>query len=70
MGAQFQEQCELLASIAMNGLGVHWWHKSLENDEKKKDKTSRNSVIGKLFEVQCPSVLEAHTWAGLGFAEE
>jgi hypothetical protein len=67
MKATYSDHCDLLSDIASNGLGVHWWHKFLENDEKKEVKTKKDSVFGKLFQVECPKVIAAHGWEGLGF---
>jgi hypothetical protein len=39
----------------------------MESDEKKSKKTSKDSVFGKLFQVECPRVVESYGWEGLGF---
>ncbi|KAL3902192.1 MAG: hypothetical protein SGCHY_000043 [Lobulomycetales sp.] len=69
MGSRYQEHCGLLKDISMNGLGLHWWHKSMENDERKSNKTQSDSVFGALFQVKCPKVVEAFGWKGLGFED-
>ncbi|KAJ3211108.1 hypothetical protein HK099_008096, partial [Clydaea vesicula] len=67
MTEEYTNNCELLSNITNESFGVHWWHKGFEKDEKKKINKSKNSLLGKLFEIQCPNVVETFGWEKLNF---
>jgi hypothetical protein len=55
----------MMNKIKENSFGVHWWHKGFENEKKM---MSKDSMLGKLFETQCPNVVKTFGWSGLSFA--
>ncbi|KAJ3290708.1 Alpha-1,4-N-acetylglucosaminyltransferase [Rhizoclosmatium sp. JEL0117] len=56
--------CQLMKFLADESIGVHWFNKYY-----KTLGIPKNSVLGTLLQLHCPSVVEAFTPTGLGFVE-
>ncbi|KAJ3193079.1 hypothetical protein HK101_005436, partial [Irineochytrium annulatum] len=73
----WRKNCDFMAELSRRSIGLHWWHRKVELEEKDKDKMTGKSKFGIVFEdntvlvqvmkAHCPNIFDIYTSDELGY---
>ncbi|KAJ3130892.1 Lactosylceramide 4-alpha-galactosyltransferase [Irineochytrium annulatum] len=74
-------RCETMEALSNRSIGVHWWHRKVDVEEKEKDKTTgkkkdngveftEDALLVRLMQAHCPAIFEVYSKEELVLSEK